>query len=67
VGPLEKAHAGLLLAKDGPAAPIPPPGRLRIDVGADTGTDTFEATAEAAPVTGPMTSSSSITEPGHRA
>jgi hypothetical protein len=48
VGPLEKAHAGLLLAKDGPAAPIPPPGRLRIDVGADTGTDTPEATAEAA-------------------
>jgi hypothetical protein len=40
VGPLEKAHAGLLLADDGPAAPIPPPGRLRIDAGADTGTDT---------------------------
>jgi len=52
VRPLEKAHAGLLLADDGPTAPIPPPGRLRIDAGADTGTYTPEATAEAAPVTG---------------
>ena len=51
VGPLEKAHAALLLADDGPAAPIPLPGRLWIDAGADTGTDTPEATAEAAAVT----------------
>jgi len=50
VRPLEKAHAGLLLADDGPAAPIPLPGRLWIDAGADTGTDTPEATAEAAAV-----------------